>query len=321
MWIDTTLGYLSGLRNNRGRREGIRVFCFHGVVETIRDPRLERNLLPLSNFKSLIQFLHQFQTLSLSEMIDEMSCPKRFRKQAVAIIFDDGYANNLLAAEILKTARLPWTLFVSTGAVESGNMIWATDLSLLILHGRADKVKALGKIWGLNSREERESTFQAIRYPMKAMSSTLRQQTMDSIRLQFPMEETQRLLKEFPSLQMLSWKEISQLANAGVEIGSYGVNHEIHHEDQPEVIRQWELEESKIELEKRLGHPCHFFAFPDGKFNQASSSEVQKAGYKLGFTTEMGTVKLGLNPYLLPRLSPPASLRSFVRNFFWISKS
>jgi peptidoglycan/xylan/chitin deacetylase (PgdA/CDA1 family) len=316
-----TLGYLAGLRSNRGRREGIRVLCFHGVVESMKDVRLERNLHPLSNFRSLIQFLRRFRMLSLHEVIDEISWSKRHRKQRVVITFDDGYANNLVAAEILETARLPWTLFIPTGAVGSGNMIWSTELSLLILHGRADKLEVLGRTWSLKSKEEREAAFQAIRYPMKSISSTLREQTMDSIRRQFPKEEAQRLLNDFPSLQMLSWKEISQLASAGVEIGSHGVHHEIHHDDQPEVIRQRELKESKVELERRLGRPCHFFAFPDGKFNQASGNEVQAARYKLGFITGMGSVKLGVNPYLLPRLSPPASVRTFVRNFFWVNES
>lgn len=55
---------------------------------------------------------------------------------------------------------------------------------------------------------------------------------MDQIRQQFPPEETRRLLGAFPSFQMMTWDEVSQIATAGVDIGSHGVHHEIHHASQ-----------------------------------------------------------------------------------------
>jgi len=149
------------------------------------------------------------------------------------------------------------------------------------------------------------------------MPSAQRQGVMDCIRQQFPNGESQRLLEEFPSLQMLSWGEVRELASAGVEIGSHGVNHEIHHEKQPEAVRRGELTKSKKALENQLNRHCRFFAFPNGDFSQNSANEVGEAGYVLGFTMETGTVMEGSNPYLLPRLETNSKLRTFVRNFFW----
>jgi peptidoglycan/xylan/chitin deacetylase (PgdA/CDA1 family) len=149
------------------------------------------------------------------------------------------------------------------------------------------------------------------------MPADLRRQTMDGIRQQFPEGESRRLLEKFPALQMLSWEEVRQLAGAGVEIGSHGVNHEIHSQVQPEAIRRFELVQSKIELERQLDRSCAFFAFPNGDCTQDSSDEVQAAGYRLAFTTQAGTIQPGTNPYLLPRLVPYGPLRTFARNFFW----
>lgn len=316
-WLAATLGYISGLPNHERPRDGIRVICYHGVTEQKKDLRLERNLQLLSSFKSQIRLLQRFRVLSLAELSDELSIPQRQSKPAAVITFDDGYVNNLIAAEILAKARLPWSVFITTGAIGREKAIWTVELSLLMLHGQAERIEVLNKVWHLRNRTEREAAFQGIRYPLKSMDMTLRQQTMDCIRQQFPKEETQRLLLKFPSLQMLSWQEVCQLRSAEVGIGSHGVSHEIHHDTQQEAVRLFELRESKAELEKHLGHSCDAFAFPNGNFSSASANEVLAAGYKLALTTQRGTLKSGANHHLIPRLWPISSLRHFSRNFFW----
>jgi peptidoglycan/xylan/chitin deacetylase (PgdA/CDA1 family) len=250
--------------------------------------------------------------------MEVLASPPKRSKPAVVITFDDGYANNLLAAEVLQAARLPWSVFVSTGAVGPDNAIWTVELSLLLLHGNAARLEVLEQDWQLRTRQDREAAFQAIRYALKSVPAEPRRQTMAQIRQQFPGEETQRLLLEFPSLQMLTWEEIRQLAAAGVDIGSHGVDHEIHHQEQPESVRRHELLDSKEELEKRLGQACRYFAFPNGDFNPASADEVRAAGYDLAFTTRPGTVTPGVTLFLLPRLEPAASLRKLAADFFWI---
>jgi peptidoglycan/xylan/chitin deacetylase (PgdA/CDA1 family) len=253
--------------------------------------------------------------LTLAELTEMLASPPKKLKPAVVITFDDGYANNLLAGEVLGAAGLPWSVFVSTGAVGPDNAIWTVELSMLLLHGQGEKVEALGKIWPLTSRQNREATFQGIRYPLKSLPADVRRGAMDHIRQQFSPKETRRLLQEFPSLKMLTWEEISQLAAAGVEIGSHGVDHEIHHSNQPETVRHRELVDSKAELENRLNRSCRYFAFPNGDVNPASADEAGNAGYDLAFTTQPGTIAPGANPYLLPRLEPAASMQKFINCF------
>lgn len=315
-WISTTRGYLSGLRNNGGERRGIRVFCYHGVSERKTD-RVERNLHLLSEFREHVRFLRRFRILSLTDLVPELSIAKKDDAAAAVITFDDGYANNLIAAEVLSANRLPWSVFVTTGAIGRGNSIWTVELSLLLLHGEAERIEVFDRWWPLKSGDEREVAFQSIRYPLKAMAADLRRQTMDSIREQFPNGESRRLLEKFPSLEMLSWEEVRQLAGAEVEVGSHGVNHEIHNDAQPEAIRRFELLQSKVELESQLGRSCSFLAFPNGDFTLSSADEVRDAGYTLAFTTQTNTILPGANPYMLPRLVPYGRLRSFARNFYW----
>src|SRR5215813_1357974 len=126
-WISAKLGYLSGFSGNNGQRNGIRVFCYHGLIER-KTHRLERNLQLVSDFREHVRFLRRFRVLSLTELDSELTCRTSEKKTAAVITFDDGFRNNLLAAEILDAFRLPWTVFVATGAVGRQNAIWTVEL-------------------------------------------------------------------------------------------------------------------------------------------------------------------------------------------------
>ncbi len=317
-WIQVARGYFSSWKNGLQQRKGVRVIYYHGVVEHRKDIRLERIFHLLSEFQEHLRFLRFFRILSADELLDAWTNQKDHGKPAAVITFDDGYANNLVAAELLDKYRIPWILFVSTGAMNrEGKPLWAEELSLLLLHGRAQRVEALGRVWSLTTREEREKALQGIRYPMKRLPAPYRRQVMEEIRQQFPERETQRLLEQFPSMRMLTWEEVRQLASAGVEIGSHGVEHEIHHDQQLKSVRWYELAQSKKNIEVQLKRPCRFFAYPNGDFTEASPKEVQEAGYLMAFTTQRRTVSPDDNPYLLPRIGARGSIPNFVRDFFW----
>jgi peptidoglycan/xylan/chitin deacetylase (PgdA/CDA1 family) len=278
---------------------------------------VERFFHSLSEFREQIRFLARFRVLSLAELATLVAAQKSVRGPAAVITLDDGYANNLQAGEILSKYRLPWALFIPTGTVGSAKTAWADELSLLVLHGRAEAVEMPGRHWALRSTQERAAAFEDIRYLLVRLPRPKRLEAMATLRTQYPKGETERLLAEFPCLKMMSWGEVSQFAADGVEIGSHGVDHEIHHTDQPPAVRQCELIQSKAELEHRLGKQCRFFAFPHGETMPSSPEEVKAAGYDLAFTTKRRSVVVGANPYLLPRLTARRLLRSFAREFLW----
>ena len=316
MFVEASRGYLSGLFNNHCRRQGIRVFAYHGVVEHKKDPLLERNLHLIETFKEHVRLLKRFRIVSLTEIVSDLSTIEK-TKAAAAITFDDGYSNNLIACDVLRNLRWPWTVFVSTGTIGRNTLLWTTELALLLLHGNRRQVELMGQTWPLVTRAEREVAFQTIRRKLKLMPSETRKQTMDVLRSQFPDGEVESLSQKFPSLQMLSWNEVEELSRNGAEIGSHGVDHEIHHVNQPEDVRLYELNKSKAQLEARLKRPCRFFAFPNGDFTSTSASEVKSADYSLAFTTQQSTVVSGSDPFSLPRLNPFSSPRMFTRNLYW----
>src|SRR5262249_51726647 len=76
-------------------------------------------------FEKHMQFLQRcYSVMSLQELVNRATrgdVPER----AVAITFDDGYRDNYeYAFPILKKYRLPATIFVATGAIGTGELIW-----------------------------------------------------------------------------------------------------------------------------------------------------------------------------------------------------
>ena len=71
--------------------------------------------------------------LSLAELVEGLA-QRRLPEQAVAVTFDDGYADNLeIAAPILAKHRIPATLFIATGLVDAHGPPWWDQLASLLL--------------------------------------------------------------------------------------------------------------------------------------------------------------------------------------------
>ncbi len=81
---------------------------------------------------------------------------------------------------------------------------------------------------------------------------------------------------------------IKEMDAAGIEIASHTVDHpNLAHTSAPMVA--FEVVESKLWLERLLGHPVVDFAYPSGRFNASVIEQVDKAGYSSAVTVEPGT--------------------------------
>ena len=312
-------GMVSGWLAGQARRRGIRILRYHGVVERRTDPVLDRNQHTLASFEEQVEYLSRFRVLGLEELLTELSTAGSGRgRPAAAITFDDGFANNLAAAEILAEHELPWMLFVPSGEIAAdgaARAMWLVSLSLWILDGRVNRIDAIGSAWPLDAREDRERAFRRIRTALKALPAADRRREMEAIEAQLPSGEADRLLAQRPHLRIVDAAGLRRLASAGAEVGSHGVHHEMHTAAQPKEVRERELLESKAALETLLGRPCRAFAFPNGDILANSPEEAARAGYLAAFTTREATALPGAPLHALPRIEAPGSLERFVRVF------
>lgn len=85
----------------------------------------------------------------------------------------------------------------------------------------------------------------------------------------------------------LTTAQIQTMSKDGMEFGSHTISHKpLTSMDQPTVHK--ELTQSKALLEKKLGKPVTFLAYPEGKYNDMVKLETKACGYDAGFTVNTG---------------------------------
>ena len=110
----------------RFERPSLISFLFHSVfadeAEIERDAVYPQEAVTRQGLRILIEeFLsrgYRFVTAAEIERGLEVSA------SCVWLTFDDGYANNLRMAEVVREYEVPATLFVATGYVERGRRFW-----------------------------------------------------------------------------------------------------------------------------------------------------------------------------------------------------
>jgi peptidoglycan/xylan/chitin deacetylase (PgdA/CDA1 family) len=107
----------------------------------------------------------------------------------------------------------------------------------------------------------------------------------------------------------LTWKQIREMAEAGVDIQSHSLTHPYltkrrHSSMGKEQYLTWlrrELAESKRILEKQTGRKVRFLAYPYGDYDKDVAEEAGKAGYAAALTCDFGSVRRGSDPLRMRR--------------------
>lgn len=101
--------------------------------------------------------------------------------------------------------------------------------------------------------------------------------------------------------RLMGWREIRELADEGIWIGSHSVSHPDLTQVSDEILVR-EVEDSKKMIEDKLGRPVFSFAYPYGRFDERVKEAVARAGYRLACTTDSGFNQPGGDPRALRRL-------------------
>lgn len=101
--------------------------------------------------------------------------------------------------------------------------------------------------------------------------------------------------------QRLSWQELNEMKNAGMQIGS----HSFTHRDlgvMPAAEQAEEIAKSKELLDRYLTQDTRDFCYPNGSYNGETLRLLKAKGFRLAVTLEAGWVKPGDAPLTLKRV-------------------
>lgn len=107
----------------------------------------------------------------------------------------------------------------------------------------------------------------------------------------------------------LTWKQIREMADAGVDIQSHSLTHPYltkrrHRSKGEKAYAEWlekELGESRRILEKETGRKVEFLAYPYGDYDDRVAEASERAGYTAALTCNFGRVKKGSDPLRMNR--------------------
>lgn len=98
----------------------------------------------------------------------------------------------------------------------------------------------------------------------------------------------------------LAVEDILEMSDYGIEFGSHTLNHKLLHRISDAEV-EFEVGESKKEIENLIQKPCRVFAYPAGFFTETAQKIVERAGYIAAFSTVYGADE-NINLYALNRI-------------------
>jgi peptidoglycan/xylan/chitin deacetylase (PgdA/CDA1 family) len=221
-----------------------------------------------------------------------------------AVTFDDGWRDNHdHALPILRRHGVPATIFLVTGAVDSGALFWVEDL--------------FEKAWAV-ARDGREAEVRAAlaeRMPGVALERGLPgvgralEMYAEALKEVHPGERRGRLADLYARLgleltpirgELMDWDQVREMARVGVRFGSHSGGHEILKVLDADAARR-DLAASKAALEAQLGAPVDAFCYPNARYGPTHPGLVAEAGYRYGFRIDNLPLTAGYDPYLVPR--------------------
>jgi peptidoglycan/xylan/chitin deacetylase (PgdA/CDA1 family) len=112
-----------------------------------------------------------------------------------------------------------------------------------------------------------------------------------------------------PLGRMLTWRQVEEVAAAGVEIGAHGHSHAQLDQLGTEELRD-ELRLSRALLQDRLGRSVHTMAYPYGYSSARVRREVRAGGYAAACAVANAVMAGRHDPLAVPRLTVRAGTTS-----------
>lgn len=316
---------------------GARILLYHRVAALQRDPQWLA--VAPEVFDRQLRLLAQEADVVPLEEFHRLLRARRLPRRAVAITFDDGYADNLEeAAPILARHDLPATVFVSAGGVRFRREAYWDELDRLLLGAHSLPPRFSLVLAGARRSFEVESGpgdedpgWNATRPPetrrqrvflelcaaLQALRDGARQEALAQLRAELSLPAEVR-----HSHRMLDAGQLRELARCpGISVGAHAVTHPVLSRLTPQEQAE-EIAGSRRELEEVIGRPVRHFAYPFGgraHFDHVSRALVREAGFELACANIPGVVRAGSDPFALPRVLvrawPPEAFRARLRGW------
>ena len=290
---------------------GAAILMYHSVREDPRDfadligPGITHAAPVFSRQMEIIA--REFAPVALEDILRFVTGQCSLPRRAVAVTFDDGFADNLEVAEpILSHFGIQGAFYATVDLIGTPKPPWYSRLRYSFLTTRKPEWTSAsdGKVWTLNGRAAREAALLAAFDLCAPLVAARQERAIGEIEAALDSK-----FQPDGHRFMMDWEQIRQLRARGHVVGSHTLTHPNVAYVADEADLRSELTESKKRIEAELGLEVLHFSYPHPSLNPQWSERTMKmaanAGYKSAVTTTHGLVSVGANPLCLKRLSAP----------------
>jgi peptidoglycan/xylan/chitin deacetylase (PgdA/CDA1 family) len=252
-----------------------------------------------------------YAVLPLPQAVAALKRGTTLPTNAVAVTFDDGYADNLAAARVLHRFGLSATFYITAGCLAGEQPFWPAEVRVLIPAVRTPVLDLTAN--GAPVRIPLGDDL-ARRTAIRTLSKLFKAHTIpvrESLR-----EQLRRAAGDVPVPDcMLRWEDVAEMDRLGMTIGSHTVTHpNLPNAGEADAWR--EIRDSKARLERELGTAVTMFSYPNGGAERYMTPEVaglvRKAGFEAATTSRNAFAGPGSDLYALERVQVSERLEDLV---------
>lgn len=297
----------AALRLVHGATTDALVLLYHRVAE----PELDPQLLSVSpeHFAEHLEVLTGHGPLLPLTGI-------RGARAGFAVTFDDGYADNLVAAELLAAAGVPATVFVVAGLL--GQSPWWDELSRLVLLSPmlppVIELEIGGRrhTWEVSTGGPPDRSWNVLSAVADGPRTALYRELFAELRPRRDGERASAISQLADQVDepgdggecILTPEELEELAQVeGMEVGAHTCTHPVL-STLPRECQRMEIVEAKRLLEEVIGSRISSFAYPFGSFADYGPETVEfvrGAGFARACINDPARLRSRADRFRLPR--------------------
>ena len=254
------------------KRNHLTILCLHQISE---DADFFFNPIKPRAFEKLVKYLLKHYTIiGFNDLAD---LKKPLTKPALILSFDDGYYDFYEnALPILDKYKLISNHNVVTECADTNAVIWTQRLNYIFNHCRENDIEP--KFDGDDLTFGKPASNQDwLNYNLKTLKRLLQMPRAERMKL---IGEKENALSLAPAYRMMNWREIAECAKHRVEIGSHTRTHDALPTISDRESLEFEIVESKTEIERHIGKTVDILALPNGQGSKSIDEAARAAGYK-----------------------------------------
>jgi len=256
------------------------ILIYHAIIPD--DSPAERlcagQALPQAAFKRHLRWLAKgHRIVSLDEYLSGWQQPGFQKDEPIAITFDDGFGFTFQCIfPILVQMHIPATIFVATGHMEHGELLWFSTLKALCFEDLYKQVRVNQVGFPLQTIPQRIRAWDELRRLAKASGDPVN--FSKTLALTYPLSPDVSALYAGMTFEQLKLAGQCSL----LEVGAHTITHpfldQLTREEQ-----SMEINESRRVLSGITGKPIRYFAYPGGNYNRDTVELVKTTGYEASF--------------------------------------